>query len=36
MQHPHDKRDLKLTQLLQSEACEVWKEFRLLPDGARY
>ena len=36
MQNPKDKREIKLTQLLQGEACEVWKEFRLLPDGARY
>ena len=36
MQHAKDKREIKLTQILQGEACEVWKEFRLLPDGARY
>ena len=36
MQNAKDKRDIKLTQILQAEACEVWKEFRLLPDGARY
>ena len=36
MQQVKDKREIKLTQILQDEACEVWKEFRLLPDGARY
>ena len=36
MQNSKGKREIKLTQILQGEACEVWKEFRLLPDGARY
>ena len=36
MQNSKDKREINLTQILQGEACEVWKEFRLLPDGARY
>ena len=36
MQNAKSEREIKLTQILQGEACEVWKEFRLLPDGARY
>ena len=36
MQNVKDKREIKLNQILQGEACEVWKEFRLLADGARY
>ena len=36
MQNVKDKREIKLTQILQGEACEVWKQFRLLADGARY
>ena len=36
MQRAKDKREIKLTQILQGEAFDVWKEFRLLPDGARY
>ena len=35
MQNAKDKREIKLTQILQGEACEVWKGFRLLPDRAR-
>jgi len=36
MQNEKDQREIRLTQILQAEACEVWEEFRLLPDGARY
>ena len=36
MQRPQREREIKLTQILQEEASEVWQEFRLLPDGARY
>ena len=36
MQNEQGKREIRLTQILQTEACEVWEEFRLLPDGARY
>lgn len=36
IQHAKDKREIKLTQILQGEACEVRKEFRLLPDGVCY
>lgn len=36
MQKSRDGREIRLTQILEDEACAVWKEFRLLPDGARY
>ena len=36
MQKTQAEREIQFTQILQDEACEVWKEFRLLPDGARY
>ena len=36
MQKSKDQREIHLTQILQAEATAVWKEFRLLPDGARY
>ena len=36
MQRPKDQREIKLTQILKCEACNVWDEFRELPDGARY
>ena len=36
MQNEQGKREIRLTQILQAEACEVWEEFRLLSDGARY
>ena len=36
MQRPQRERQIKLTQILQEEDSEVWQEFRLLPDGARY
>ncbi|WP_415410065.1 nucleoside deaminase [Synechococcus sp. A10-1-5-9] len=36
MQKTQAERENQFKQILQDEACEVWKEFRLLPDGARY
>lgn len=36
MQKARGEREIRLNQILQEEACAVWKEFRLLPDGARY
>ena len=36
MDNPYPRRLLAPEQLLQEEAREVWKEFRALPDGARY
>ena len=36
MQKSRDQREIQHTQILQDEARSVWKEFRLLPDGARY
>lgn len=33
---PYPERRLAPEQVLQKEAQEVWKEFRLVPDGARY
>lgn len=36
MQKPKEQREIKLTQILKCEACEVWDEFRKLPNGARY
>jgi len=30
------QRSIKMEQLLRDEAAEVWKEFRDLPEGARY
>lgn len=36
MQKTQAEREIQFKQILQDEACEVWKEFRLLPDGARY
>ena len=36
MKKGRDDREIRMTQILQDEACVVWQEFRLLPDGARY
>jgi tRNA(Arg) A34 adenosine deaminase TadA len=36
LKKPLAERHLPQEQLLHAEAVEVWKEFRSLPDGARY
>jgi tRNA(Arg) A34 adenosine deaminase TadA len=33
---PYQERLLMPQQILQEEALNVWKEFRIIPDGARY
>ena len=30
------EKEIRMQQILQSEAQAVWTEFRQLPDGARY
>ena len=34
MQNAKHKCEIKLTQILKAQACELWKEFHRLPDGA--
>lgn len=36
MKQPYAKRKLKMAQVMQPEAQQVWKEFRALPDRAKY
>lgn len=36
MKKHRPEREISMDQLLRDEACAVWEEFRLLPDGARY
>lgn len=36
MKLPYSKRKLKMAQVMQPEAQQVWKEFRALPDRAKY
>jgi guanine deaminase len=33
---PKEKRSIKLTQLLQDEAVEVWKKYKAKPDKVHY
>ena len=36
IRRPMPEKEIRMQEILQSEAQAVWAEFRQLPDGARY